>query len=525
MQNTTFRRRISGLAAAVALGAMALTFAVPTAEAQTFRTNVVADPAMIDPITYSEIVAGRVMDQMYQGFTEVTPEGKVVPTLAESWDPLTDAEGFRFHLRQGVKFHSGRPFTANDVKYIFEQLLLPGNAAGLTASYLENIVGAAEMAAGSATELSGVTVVDDHTLEVRFTKPDVLFPIYPFYFMDSGIVAEHGPDWMTKVSAGTGAFKFKAWNRGVSVELVANPDYWGGAPKIDGVTFLIVPNADTALAQYDAGELDFVDVYEAALRRVLRDERYADEIIQAPRAQSRYLGMNQNLYEPFKDIRVREAISLAIDREAMIKGLYAGAAFPLNGVVTPGVAGYAADLLPPLEYDPERAKALLAEAGYPNGEGMPPISVTSTDAFKDEITYYADQLGKVLGMQVIPQVVERATHIKAMNAGEVAFFPWGWTAGYPDAMYYLGQMWYGPSPYNRGRWQNDEYDRLIEEAQTVADDGPRFELYHQAEKVFVGEMGAAPLPMVASVALKKPNVHNVTITPFGFSTFRDIVID
>ena len=99
----------------------------------------------------------------------------------------------------------------------------------------------------------------------------MLFPIYPFLFMDSGIVAEQGPDWMTKVSAGTGPFKFKQWRRGVSVDLAANADYWGGAPKIDGVSFLIVPDADTALSQYDAGELDFVDVYASAIRRVLRD--------------------------------------------------------------------------------------------------------------------------------------------------------------------------------------------------------------------------------------------------------------
>jgi peptide/nickel transport system substrate-binding protein len=310
----------------------------------------------------------------------------------------------------------------------------------------------------------------------------------------------------------------------VAVELEANKTYWGGAPKIDGVSFLIVPNADTALSQYDAGELDFVDVYATAIRRVLRDDRYAKEIIRVPRAQSTYLGMNQNLYAPFKDKRVREAMSLSIDRSAMIRGLYGGAAFPLNGIVTPGIPGFNPDL-PELKYDPDRARKLMADAGYPDGKGLPPVDISGTDAFKDELTYYANQFQRVLGMPVSVKLVERATHIRAMNAGEVALFPWGWTADYPDGAYYLSQMWYGASPYNRSRWKNAEYDALIDQALAIADDAKRFELYHRAEKIVLDDWATAPVPITASVGLSKPNVHNVTLTPFGFSLFDKIQIN
>jgi oligopeptide transport system substrate-binding protein len=351
----------------------------------------------------------------------------------------------------------------------------------------------------------------------------VLFPIYPFQFMDSGIVAELGPDWMTKASAGTGAFKFAQWKRGVEVEVVAHKQYWGGAPKIDGVHFMITPNPDTALSQYDAGELDFLDVQESTFRRVLRDERYKDQMQKVPRAQSRYLGMNQNLYAPFKDKRVREAVSLALNRDAMIRGLYDGAAFPLNGVMTPGVAGYNPDL-PALKFDADRAKKLLAEAGYPDGKGMPPVDISCTAPFKDELTYYANQLNRVLGMQVNVNVVERATFIKSMNAGEVAFFPWGWTAGYPDALYYLAQMWYGPSPYNRPRWKSADYDAAIDEAQTTFDNEKRFSLYRKAEKIFLDDWGSAPLPLTAAIGLSKPNVTGAQVTPFGFAPFKDVEI-
>lgn len=508
-------------------GAALLAFAATLpgqGHAAELRTNINADPAMVDPITYSELISGDILANVYEGFVGLDKDGNVVPTLATSWQADDDNLGFRFNLRQGVKFHSGRDFTAADVKYTFEQLLIPGNKGGLNSEYLENIVGADAVKEGKATTLEGVTVVDDHTLDVRFTSADVLFPIYPFFFMDSGIVAEQGADWATKASAGTGPFKFVAWKRGQEVQLAAHPDYWGGAPKIDGVRFLVVPSGDTAVSMYEAGELDLVYADQATIRRILKDDQFEGQRMTAPAAQIRYLGLNQTQYEPFKDIRVREAVCIAFDRDAMAKGLYGGAAFPLYGQVTPGVAGYNPDLQP-IPYDPERARTLLAEAGYPGGEGLPPLKVTSTEPNKNDIAYFASQFKEVLGMPVEVEVVERGSHIKKMNAGEVAFFPWGWSAGYPDALYFLSQVWYGPSKYNRSRWQNDSFDSLIEESQKTADEQARYKLYNRAEQILLDDWGTCPTTVRMQVALKKPNVSGVDLIPFRFLPFKDVAIN
>lgn len=505
-------------------GAAALALAIASpGQAAELRTNINADPAMVDPITYSELISGDILANVYEGFVGLDKDGNVVPALAESWTADDDNLGFTFKLRGGVKFHSGRAFGAKDVKYTFEQLLIPGNKGGLNAEYLESIVGADALKDGSATELAGVTIVDDLTVGVRFTRADVLFPIYPFYFMDSGIVSELGADWATKASAGTGPFKFVEWKRGQNVKLAAHGDYWGGAPGIDGINFLVVPSGDTAVSMYEAGELDLVYADAATVRRILKDEQFEGQRMTAPAAQIRYLGMNQTQYEPFKDIRVREAVCLAFDRNAMIKGLYGGAAFPLAGQVTPGVAGYNPDLKP-IPYDPDRARALLAEAGFPGGEGLPAIKITSTEPNKNDITYLASQLKDVLGMPVEVEVVERGTHIKKMNAGEVAFFPWGWSAGYPDALYFLSQVWYGPSKYNRSRWRNAEFDALIDESSKTADEQARYKLYNKAEKILLDDWGTCPTTVRMQVALKKPNVSGVDLIPFRFLPFKNVAI-
>jgi peptide/nickel transport system substrate-binding protein len=342
------------------------------ADAADLRLNIPADPGQIDPITLSELVAGDVLSNIYEGFTTLDENGNVVPALALSWEDMAGTLTWRFHLRPGVKFHSGRPFTAKDVKYTYEQLLIPANKGGLNASFLDNVVGADAMKDGSAIELAGVKIVDDMTVDVTFTKHDVLFPIYPIVFMDSGIVAEKGPTWYETASAGTGPFRFEAWKLGQEVVLKANPDYWRGAPKIDGVRFLVVPDGDTAISMYEAGELDLVYAADTVLRRVLADGQFKDQMLTAPAAQTQYIGMTKALYAPFEDKRVREAVCLSFDRDAIVTGIYEGAALPLPGLVPPHSPGFSADVKG-ASYDPERAKALMAEAGYPDDRAQPQL--------------------------------------------------------------------------------------------------------------------------------------------------------
>lgn len=493
------------------------------AGAKLLRLNVEADPATLSPITSSELISNDVIDNMYEGLTAIDRDGKVVPALAERWQAHEDGKGFRFWLRKGVKFHSGRELSAADVKWTFEQILTPSQKGGLGVTYLTKVVGGKEMLDGKAADLPGVKVLDPLSLEVRFTEPDVLFPMYPLRVVDRGVVNDHGPDWVQKASAGTGPFQFVHWKRGVEVQLASFKGYWRGAPAIDGVSFMVVPTIDTAISMYEAGELDLVDVPRIAVRRVLQDQRFASQLLQVPAAQVQYLGLNQNLFAPFKDRRVREAVSLVVNREAVVKGLYGGAAFPLYGSITQGVPGFDPERAK-IPYDPERARNLLAEAGFPGGKGFPALDIQSTALNRDELAYMANQFKKELGLDVRVQVVERGTFIKAMNEGQVPFFSWGWTADYPDGAYFLSQMWHSKSRWNRARYANPKYDEVIDRAMAVADNEARYRLYHEAERVLMEDVGMVPLTVRMQVAIRKPNVQNVYLTPFRYRPFAEVRI-
>jgi oligopeptide transport system substrate-binding protein len=373
----------------LALASLIAVGAAGQAHAKDLRININADPEMIDPITYSALIAGDVLRNVYQGFTDTDDKGKVIPALATKWTVSPDNLKWTFELRPNVKFHSGRTFGAKDVKASFEALLTPGSKAGLQLQYLQRIVGAKEVQDGKTKELAGVKVVSPLVVEVSFTAPDVLFPIYPFMLFDTQVIAEKGANWFMQVSAGTGPYQFASWQRGQSVYLKSFKDHYGGAPKIDGVRFVIVPSEETAVTMYEAGELDILIAAGTDLnRRIMRDDKFKAQAQTSPAAQITFLGMNQNLYAPFKDKRVREAFCIAIDRDAMTRGLFGGLAQPLYGQITPGIAGYN-PAVKKIAYDPERAKKLMADAGFPNGRGLPPLKIANLAPFRNEIAYYA----------------------------------------------------------------------------------------------------------------------------------------
>ncbi|NUB34704.1 ABC transporter substrate-binding protein [Azospirillum brasilense] len=490
------------------------------AAAETLRASLSDDLTTIDPFAFPGLVSSGVLRQVYEGFTAIDAAGNAVPALATRWETPDGGRTWRFTLRPDVRFHSGRPFTAADVLWTWENHLTRKPQPGYSAFYLRGIEGAAALQQGTVASLPGVAIPDPHTLIVRLTEPDALFPLYPFLFVDRGMEAEFGPAWHERASGGTGPFRLTSWRRGESVRLDAHAAYWGGAPAVDAVSLAVLPDTNTLLARYDAGELDVAPLPDNAVRTVVRQPRYDGQVMAFARAQVRYLALNQDLYPPFRDRRVREAFHYAVDRVATVNGLHAGRALLTNGFVTPGLGGYQPDAVPLTPTDPKRARALLAEAGHAGGRGLPPLQIAGGPNVREEATYFAAQLTAVLGIPVSVRIQERAAFVAAINEGHEALFINGWTADFPDPMDQLATQWHSASPTNRSRWHSPDFDRLMERARGLADPAARNALYRDAEALLRDQAVALPLPVPQFVALVRPGVTGLVIRPDGTTDYH-----
>ncbi|WP_051658003.1 ABC transporter substrate-binding protein [Azospirillum argentinense] len=496
-------------------GAMLLAMPLAArASAQVLTTSLREDLTTTDPSAYLGLTGSRLLGLVYEGLSAVTPEGRIMPALATRWEVFEQGRLWRFHLRPGVRFHSGRPLTVADVQRSVEAVLA-SRSPGIGVLALSKLEGARAFTDGRAERLAGFTPLDALSFELRFTEPVGTFAHHPLLIFDSGAEREGGAGWFAHQSGGTGPFRLDGWTRGREVTLSANPDHWGGAPPVTGLRFRLLPDVETALRLFDTGTLDFVSVPESALRRVLADPVYRERAVATPRAQVRYLGLNQSLYPPFRDRRVRAAIAHALDRAAVAQGLYGGAAHAAAGLVSPGVGGHTDGVLD-RPYRPDEARRLLAEAGYPEGRGLPPVELTAPESARDEAAYYADQLRRVLGLPVRVRTLERAAFGSAANAATLGMFLSGWTADYPDALTYLEPMWHSRSPYNQSCWRDETVDRWIDEAVGTVDDAARHRLSQAIEQRLLEEAAAVPLPVPMNVLLRHASAAAVAVDPFGF---------
>lgn len=171
------------------------------------------------------------------------------------------------------------------------------------------------------------------------------------------------------------------------------------------------------------------------------------------------------------------------------------------------------------------AKKLMADAGFPNGRGMPPLKIALLTEFRNENAYFVDQWKQVLGVQVDLDIKERATFLRSLNAGETPLFSWGWSAGYPDALFYLSQVWHSKSPFNRARYSNPGFDALIDRATITADNETRYRQYHAAEALLLDDWGTCGIYMPTAITVVKPNVKGVVLGPMRLLPFGNVTIN
>ncbi len=359
---------------------------------------------------------------------------KIVPSLAEDWEISGDGLEYTFHLRQGVKFQNGNDFTAEDVVYTFHRLLTVEN--GVNTELLDQVKGASEVIEGSADTLEGVEMVDDYTVKITLKEPFAAFlscltaPGLSIYDSEATEAAGDQFGMDPAVTVGTGPFRFASWTFNDQLVLVRNEDYWRGAPELPGVVIKVIPDTETQTMMFESGELDLLDldfVADAADRFL---ETYPEQIVQGPRVGITYFTLNFNI-EPFQDVKVRQAMQMAIDRQAILDALYGGRGQVENGIYPYGLIGFNEGQTK-ISYDPEGAKALLAEAGYGDGFTMElAADASASDTVTMALEIIKEQLAAV-GINAEIKNYDESTWLETRKSGELGSFMSTWTADFND---------------------------------------------------------------------------------------------
>jgi len=490
-------------AAALAISAALLT-APSAAVAQDGGSITVTykdDIATLDPAIGYDWQNFSMIKAIFDGLMDYEPGTATLrPGLAESYEISPDGKVFTFKLRDGVKFHNGREMTADDVKYSFERTVNPATQSP-GAGFLASIDGFDAMQAGEATSLSGVEILDPKTVQVTLSRPDATFlsvmALNFSFIVPKEEVEKSGADF-GRNPVGTGAFKLAEWTLGQKLVLQKNTDYYReGAPKLDEIAFEIGQEPVVSLLRVQNGEVDVPGdgIPPAKFREVMDNPEQAAQVVEGVQLHTGYITMNTKA-APFDDLKVRQAVNMAINKDRIVQ-IINGRATPANQPLPPTMPGYV-EGYEGYKYDVEAAKALLAEAGHPDGFETE-LFVANVDP-QPRIAQAIQQDLAAIGIKASIQSLAQANVIAAGGSAEGAPMIWSggmaWIADFPDPSNFYGPI-LGCAGALEGGWNwakycNKALDEKAAAADAMVDPAKAEERARAWGEVYEGVMADAP---------------------------------
>ncbi|HDQ14462.1 MAG TPA: peptide ABC transporter substrate-binding protein [Sediminispirochaeta sp.] len=453
------------------------------------------EPETLDPHLISGVPEHRIYMEIFEGLMTYDPEtAEPVPGLAESWEVSEDGTVYTFHLRE-TTWSDGVPITAQTVVDSWLRMLDPETAAPYAWFPNMFIKGAQEYNSGEAgPEVVGVEAVDDYTfrLELVGPLPYVLgaLPHYSFAVVPMHAIEKYGKEWTSPANfVGNGPFTLETWQPQQQITVVPNETYWDAETvSLDRITFLPIDDNNTGYNMFLNDEADWMTTVPLDQ---MDQAKMRDDYHNAPYLGTYYYTI-QTEKDPFDDARVRKALAMAFDRETLVENITKGGQIPAYSMV-PDMAGY-----PGIEgnkMDVERAQELLAEAGYPGGEGFPTFEIlyNTSESHKKIAEYIQEQWRDNLGIDCELINQEWSTYLASRRAGDFQIARAGWIGDYQDPNTFL-DMFVTGGAMNGGRYSNAEYDRLINEAARMPAGEKRFEALQKAEEIFITQdQGVIPV--------------------------------
>jgi len=473
-----------------------LTVSVPPAGAQTFRINNMVEPESLDPALVTGVPEHRIVSNLFEGLTTTSPQDlSPQPGMAESWSVSKDGLVYTFKLRD-AKWTDGRPVTASDFVYAWERVLNPKTGAKYAQQlyYLRN---GEEYNKGRIADFTqvGVRAPDARTLQVRLRCPTAYFldltSFYTLYPVPRWTMEAHGRDWMKPGKiVSNGPFRLAGWVPQKELILEKNPGHWDAAAvKLQRAIFLPTDDVNTAYKQFLAGDSDWVPQVPTAQIDGVRSK---PEFYVSPYLGTYYFRFNVGK-PPVNDLRVRRALSMAVDREALTRYVTKAGEVPASTFVPAGLRGYTN--AKGLALDVGGAKKLLAEAGYPDGKGFPKVELLyNTNDLHRVVTQAVQQMWKQsLGIQVDLVNVEWKVYLSRQSQLDYQISRAGWIGDYVDPNTFL-DMWISGGGNNQTGWSNTRYDDMISRAACkLVNAGERMRLFQEAEQLLLNEAPVLPL--------------------------------
>ena len=467
------------------------------------------NPVAIDPYNTQESEGTQVEHILFDALTDYDwDKGEIVGKAATSWDVNDDATEFTFHLVEGAKFHNGDPVDAASFKRGWERICDPTMTTPSEIRYhLDPVKGAAEMADGSATELEGVEAVDDLTLKVTLTAPMADFPYIcaPPALAPVPQAALDDPESFLVAPIGNGPFMMDGeWVADQYINTVRFDDYYGEPAKVDGIYFSIQKDPDTAFREFEAGNIDFTSVPSGRLGEV--SDKYGvseDGYTVTPGAQT-LTGAEASIYylcvnvedEVMKDPVVRNAISLAINRENICETVFEGTRQPADCVFPKVIDDDPSNTWENSHYDLEAAAALLDEKYPADADGKRDIQIklsyNSGGGHEDIMSIIQGDLEKI-GITVTQESLEWAAYLDALSDGNYQIGRLGWIADYPTMDNFLYPNFLSTAENNYSKYVNEEVDKALADARQIVDDEERKEAYREANRIIGADMPIIPV--------------------------------